>query len=176
MSATCGVFRLLWSLTVMTAVLMEPVYYRLPFLVKELISSNYINLKLMHLRSLLEYICPAAASMWCIIFICPPPPPLFVPNDCVPTWLWPHIDAAPSVLLPASLLGSVEESAGQPPINFPLIIEGGGAQGTSAGRQAGLPPLPLCPLSYLPDSGPIQAGISHPVEDVTSVSCCWSSH
>lgn len=35
---------------------------------------------------------------------------------------------------------------------------------------------PLCPFSYLPDGGPIQAGISHPIDNVASVSCRSGTH
>ena len=67
----------------------------------------------------------------------------------------------------------------RPQIN-PRSLPGhdGKAHGASVGRQADAlpPPFSRCPFSYLPDGGPIQAGISHPIDNVASVSCRSSTH
>lgn len=52
----------------------------------------------------------------------------------------------------------------------------GKAHGGESG-QTGWRFLPsCCPFNYLPDGGPIQAGISHPIDNVASVSCRSRTH
>jgi len=66
---------------------------------------------------------------------------------------------------------SVGRSVGhrRPQINPPLSL--GMAQGDSVGRHADLFPPALCPFR-----GPIQGGISHPIDNVASVSCRSSTY
>lgn len=78
---------------------------------------------------------------------------------------------AASLLVPTEVSGEISWASAT--TDKPSCLPGhdGMAHGTSVGRQADAFPPPLCPFSYLPDGGPIQAGIPHPIDNVASVSC-----